>query len=459
MVTARRFGTRDLLLLLVLVAAAAGTRAWYLHACAGNGFHSGPLQVQDHPAELDDLAHNLTEQHWFGVQAPLANSEELTAHVAPGYTWLLSWLELAPVDIRPVDRTVRWIQCGLGALTAGLYFLFALRVFGSLAVASLAGLLCAFHPFWIVNTAEMSDGVLVSFLLAVSLFLGARAGQTGAPFSSYLYGLTLAGLALVRAALLPVAIVGLIWFLFRSRTVRRGWLCATLAVLGLLSGLAPWTFRNYQRFHDIIPVADSTFLHLWMGNNPRANGEAQDEQTLRETLAEVRGQEPKETAETLANQSQPERYASLAGDVVRQIRNDPAAALRHRLEAGIAFFFSGQWLKDRLLWRTDEAQAGEMPAWLANSYPAIFYGALLGMLLLGVLGWRWTYGWRREAMPSSLALMWIALPYLLSHAETLHGPRLPIDGVLWCYAAFALVSLFTPAGRVLLQGAPARVEA
>ena len=40
-----------------------------------------------------------------------------------------------------------------------------------------------------------------------------------------------------------------------------------------------------------------------------------------------------------------------------------------------------------------------------------------------------------------LAVLFVPLPYLLSHAEHLSGPRLPLDGVLLCYAAFALVSL------------------
>src|SRR5262249_13818944 len=97
-------------------------------------------------------------------------------------------------------------------------------------------------------------------------------------------------------------------------------------------------------------------------------------------------------------------------------------------------------------------------AWLTQCYPALFYGSLLGMLLLGVLGWRWTYGWRREAMPTSLAGVWIPLPYILSHAQALSGPRLPVDGILLCYAAFALVAIFTPGGRQLFRGAPARSE-
>ena len=54
---------------------------------------------------------------------------------------------------------------------------------------------------------------------------------------------------------------------------------------------------------------------------------------------------------------------------------------------------------------------------------------------------RWTYAWRAESMPAALAVIWVPLPYLLSHAELLNGPRLPLDGVLLCYAAFAIACL------------------
>jgi hypothetical protein len=53
-------------------------------------------------------------------------------------------------------------------------------------------------------------------------------------------------------------------------------------------------------------------------------------------------------------------------------------------------------------------------------------------------------------MPSSLALIWIPLPYVLSHAEALQGPRLPLDGILLCYAAFAIVYLIPALGATLL---------
>src|SRR5262249_47406431 len=148
-----------------------------------------------------------------------AEKEETTAHVAPGYPWLVSLL--ARWDV-PLEASVRWGQAALGTLTAALYMVFARRVFHSLVAGFLAGLLGAVHPFWIINTAELTSGVLATFLLAASLALGARASQLGGPFASLLFGLALAGLALTRAALLPFTVVALAWFLFECRRLRGG---------------------------------------------------------------------------------------------------------------------------------------------------------------------------------------------------------------------------------------------
>jgi len=427
----RRFGGAELILLLIVLAAAAGTRFWYLWECADHAQKEGPLQVQDAwpvlrglpagtelrgqkpPNELDALVHNLKEDHWFGCLAPLAMTEERTAHLAPGYPWLLSWLERSPVDLGPTDRTVRWMQCGLGSLTAALYFLFAFRAFGSRLVAFLAGILCAVHPFWIVNTAEINDGVLVSFLLALSLYLGASGGQSGAAFTSLLYGLSLAALALVRAAFLPFAVVALVWFLLHCRTFRRGWLCGLLAFLGLANGLTFWTIRNY-RVPDwpghVVPIADSTYLHLWIGNNPRSTGGPQSEQLVIETLAQARGETPSATAEHLAALNQRERYHQMGPEVWAQVQNDPAGTLRRRISSGLCFVLGEKWFKDGTLWLARDQENRDLPGWFINSYPTIFYAAVLALLGLGMLGWRWSYGFRTSSMPAALAVFWIACP-------------------------------------------------
>ncbi len=458
----RRFTLVDWILLTLVLAAAAGARAAYLGWCADGGRNGGPLRVEEpsptlkdlppgttlrdrqEPTELDALVHNLTEHNWFGSLAPFAAAEEQTAHVSPGYPWLLAWLSrlTGPAGL---DRAVRWGQCGLGSLTAGLYFLFARRAFRHRGVAALAGFLCAIHPFWVIDTASLTEGVLASFLLALALALGARAGQVGGPFVSLLYGVSLAGAARVRAAVLPIALVAVAGFLLRSRRLAGGWLCALVAFLGFGGGLAPWVVRNLQVFGEPVPVVDSAHLHLWVGNNPDANGGP----LTPSMLAGAPGEELSKVSR------QPERYSRLGALAWQEVRTNPAQTLRRRLEAGLAFFFGRDWLDNGTLAEKGE---GEMPEQLAGSYPWILQGTLLALLLLAALGWRWTYGWRWEAMPASLAVVWIFLPYLLSHAGALSGPRLPLDGVLLCYAAFALVCLVPGVGGPLFDGGVGKPE-
>lgn len=455
MIVPRRFGLVDALLLLAVLAAAAGTRAGYLYVACGQGTNDGPFQVQsDWHAERDALVEQFKATRLFIAKAPLAEGPEPTAHRAVGYPALLGLLESQWPDRGAAWQLVRWVQAGLGVLSAGLYFLIARRAFHSLAVGTLTGLLTAVHPFWVVNTAEINDGVLVTFLLALALWLGVRGGQRGGALTSLLYGLALAGLACVRAALLPLAAVAVLWFLLRCRRLPRGWLCAVLAFLGFLNGLIPWTARNYQTFKTIIPIADSTYLHLWIGNNWRATGGPLAEDTQREILRGVTETDGRNRLERLEKMKQSRRYQQLAWDTLEEVRANPGATLARRLRAALGFLVGFDWLSGGSLWRDDPTVPADTPEWMVRLAPALFFGSLLDMVLLGALGWRWSYAWRSEALPLSLAVVWIPLPYILGHAEAFHGPRLPLDGVLLAQASLVLCCLVPRLGSYLWCGPP-----
>jgi hypothetical protein len=252
---------------------------------------------------------------------------------------------------------------------------------------------------------------------------------------------------------LPFGVVALLWFVRRSRRVAGGWQAAVLALLGFVIGLAPWTQRNLHAFGDIFPVVDSTYWHVWIGNNAEATGgpltEAAQDRAWEQA---VRGDERLPTGQQLASLPQPARYRHFAQAVLNEIQSDPAAAVRRRLWAGLYFVFGQDWFKpEGNLWRAADADADESTSAEGPPYPALLPGSLLLMLALGVLGWRWTYAWRTEAQPFALAAIWVPLPYLLSHAEALSGPRLPLDGVLLCYTAFVLACLVPPIARTLLR--------
>jgi hypothetical protein len=448
-----RFRLGDVLLLLLVVAVAAGLRAGYLVVFCDIAWSPSPVLVQgDEGEEHHKLVESLRDNWWFGGRPPFAAAPEQSAHLAPAYPWLRSLVARLPVDL---DLTFRWGQCGLGAVTAGLYFLFARRAFRSRLVGLLAGLLTAAYPFWVVNAAEINDGVLASFLLALGLLIGARVGQEGGPLLSLCYGVVLAAACLVRPAWLPFGFAALLWFLVRCRDLPRGWFLALLVVLGFTNGLAPWTVRNYQVLGDVVPLVDAAPVALWAGNNPRATGGPLDEETMVQALAAQREQDVEAVRSELAGMTSRQRGAVLMRAVADEVQTRPAETVERRLRAGLGFLVSESWLKDHRVAELRPTEAAPAAQWLPG-VPVVLAGTLLGLLLLTVLGWRWSFGWRRESMPMALAVLLIPLPYLLSHAEALHGPRLPLDGVLLCCAAFALGCLVPGWGQsYLLAGSEA----
>jgi Dolichyl-phosphate-mannose-protein mannosyltransferase len=451
MLAIRRLGGMEFIWLVVVAALAA--RGWYLNALADGGRSGGPLEVQGVPLETRAMSASLSEQHSFSARAPFALGEEQTAHVSPGYPYVLSWLDRAPFSLDTRDRTIRWLQCIVGSFTVLLYYLFAHRAFGSTFVASFAGLLCACHPYWVVNTAELNDGVLTTFLLGLAIWLGARSVQDAGLVSGFLFGITLAALALTRAAYLPFVFVALLWFVGRCRVVRRGWLCALLATLGLLNGLLPWTFRNYRLVGEVVPVVSSAPYHFWIGNNPKATGGPLDEKIQMAALAESRGGTAQELERTIGELPQKARYDRLAADAWSEIQRHPAETARRRIMAGLGFFFGFNWLENGRGWVAESSSGAETAGPDLSMALAVLNGACLFMIAFGLLGWRWSSTWGYQAMPMSLVLLWIPLPYILGHADALVGPRLPIDGVILCYAAYGVACLLAPYRSGLLRRA------
>ncbi|HMF14896.1 MAG TPA: hypothetical protein VKE94_21420 [Gemmataceae bacterium] len=470
MATIQRLGLTDVIVFGMLLAVAAGVRVWFLSIAADNGTTIGPLRVQDArppaPAdtnprgrstgtELDVLAGNLKDKNQFACRPPFAQQVEETAHVSPGYPYFLSLLDRVSDGPDKADQVARWLQAGLGALTAGLYFVIALVAFRSRVVAILAGLFCAAHPFWIVNAADIDDGVVATFLLALALFLGTRGGIAGGALTSLLFGLSLAALALFRAALLPFAFVALLWYVMRCRSVPRGWLSAVLSVLGFANGLAPWAVRNWQAYREPMPIVDSAYFHLWMGSNPRADGGPMNNYELHTAMTD-------EAKQRLNQQtSRREIYQTLGEETLKAVSDDPGGCLRQRIQALLTFLFGQSSAVFRvgggggLVAKVGDVET--MPQWLCQNLELVFYGSTCVVIFLGVVGWRWTYAWRRESRLLALATIFVPLPYILSHAEALVGPRLPLDGVLLTFAAYALACLVPGVGVALFPG-PEGVE-
>lgn len=492
MYPAPRYRVEDWLAFILVLAAAAGLRIYYVLELAHEGqavpgtvaaVQNDSLVRYEGRTDTEVLVENLHREgtiHGFVSHAPLsADARQETAHVAPGYPifrWLIEMgvAELKSETVQPLP-TIIWVQVALSSLAAALYFAVARRAFHSTLVGFLAGLLCAANPYWIVNVAEMNDGVLASFFLALVMAFGVRAGQRGGPLTSFLFGLFLAALTLVRAAYVPFAFVSLMWFCLRSRHLRHGWLYAALVLFGFANGSAAWAIHNWQKHQEVIPVADSLFWHLWIGNNPQATGgpppldakitlDHDTRQRLRDYFNPADGQKPtlapqdlrllallgKETFEKIENtKGQPAAYGHLAPRVVDEIVECPQRTMERRLRAAAGFAIGDSAYKGGpIVAIPPTSQWDCCREWI----PTVFWGVAIGMIGLALVGWRWSYGWRRASMPLQLAFFWIPLPYILTYSQFYHGPRLPLDGPLMVLAAFVLCCCIPVVGTRLFRG-------
>jgi hypothetical protein len=214
------------------------------------------------------------------------------------------------------------------------------------------------------------------------------------------------------------------------------------AFFGFGAALSPWSIRNYQEFNESVPIVSSTYQHLRIGNNPAATGGPATKEMLQGDKAAELAQVPKQI----------ERYNRLGQDVIDEVTQRPVKTIQRRIWAALYFLFGQRWFTDTTLAETVSSEA-DPPAWVRDNHVVIFHGALLAMLALTFLGWRWSYGWRYESVPAALAMMWVPLPYILGHAGSLSGDRLPLDGVMLVFAAFALCCFLPGVGGHLLGGA------
>jgi dolichyl-phosphate-mannose-protein mannosyltransferase len=137
----------------------------------------------------------------------------------------------------------------LGSLIAVL--LYALLAGRDEAVARSSALLWSLYPSAIFATNLVGTEILFTFLLmALALLLSARRrtyGQVGAA------GLVAALAVLVRALLGPLIVAALL-VCGRGQPRRRRLAKCLVFLLALGVGLAPWTIRNWRRFHRFIPT-------------------------------------------------------------------------------------------------------------------------------------------------------------------------------------------------------------
>ena len=163
-----------------------------------------------------------------------------------------------------------WVAVGLNAVFSSLTAVMILRL-GKRDFGSLAGVLAAWvWACWMYEAAvavRLWESSLSALLLICALLMLPRLKAPSLPLW-LLFGFLAAVASLTNTTLLSVFPFFWVWLWagYRQRGQScRNQLAASLAVFVL--AMLPWTIRNYEVFHRLMPVRDNFGLELWIGNH------------------------------------------------------------------------------------------------------------------------------------------------------------------------------------------------
>ncbi len=231
---------------------------------------------------------------------------------------------------RVVSVKVALAACDSG--TALIIGEIAFLLFGSSGAATVAALLAALDPFFVLSVGDVRTEPLFMFFLTVAIWCFLRALRGGKAVSALLCGAAFALASLTRPAGLAALTFAGITLLF-SRGIRRmRWKDAGALGVGAAIALLPWITRNALRYHELIVVNDAAGFSFWRGSHPEMDRIARirDAAEYRRAALAFETVLTPAVARTIATpgRSPQERSRAWFAAGLENVSQDPAEAMR-----------------------------------------------------------------------------------------------------------------------------------
>ncbi|USB31742.1 glycosyltransferase family 39 protein [Paenibacillus sp. YPG26] len=195
----------------------------------------------------------------------------------------------------------RIFQALLTSASVGLIYLITDRLFGKRTAKLAVILAAAYVPIYYAADLILTETCFTFFLLLLTYLL-LNALDTNRKRDYVILGLAIAGAIYFRptAAMLPL-IIGLIWLVRREKFQL---IARNTIILGLtlIICLSPWWVRNYQVFHQFIPLTNSSANPLLLGmliNGQEPQDFIRDHEELYKTYRHGSEEQQKELAELI----------------------------------------------------------------------------------------------------------------------------------------------------------------
>lgn len=160
-------------------------------------------------------------------------------------------------------------QAVLGGASVALVGIVAYQLWGRRQALAAAGVAAVLPSLVILDGSTMSESVFLPLVFA-TLAAGLAARRSSRPLRWSLLVGALCGLVLLARPNGVAVLLGAVLLVPITRRGRgwRGWACPAVVVLGALVTVTPWTVRNAEQFHALVPITDSTGINVAGTYNP-----------------------------------------------------------------------------------------------------------------------------------------------------------------------------------------------
>ena len=350
-----------------------------------------------------------------GFSSPFLDPSGPTAILPPVYPYLIAGcMKLFSGYTVASTMAILSINSFFGSITVIPIYFLTKRVFDE-RTAVVTGWVWAFFPYSIYLSAGRIWADTLTCMIASFIWLQTiRLDDSRVTGDWLLWGALWALGAMINPALLaPLPFLAL-WLIVRRRRTGRPWLLPTLLGAAILLALiTPWTIRNFQTFHRLIPLRDGFWLELHLGNNGDTSDVTPD------------------SGHPTTNPTEYKQWMQLGEigymdakkvEALAFIRNHPGffawVSLRH-----VVYLWTGFWSLD--------------PKFLADEpfhIPNVMFTTAMTLLLIMGLRYAWQEGKGQVVFPLVLVLITFPMVYYITHPSMdFRHPLDPIIVMMDCY--------------------------
>ncbi len=212
---------------------------------------------------FDNWAQEILKGNWLG-------DRDIYIYRMPLYAYFLSFIYFI---FGHSYWAVYILQAVIGAITCVLIYFIGKPLF-SRSVGLIASLMAALYSSFVFYTGMLVGETLGLFLICLAFIFLLAFQKTQKLYHLFLGGLTLGLSMLLRANILILLPLVFLWLymLLKKRSITFKILSVSIFILAIAIAILPIILRNYIIEKDLVPIAASGGLNVYIGNAYGADG-------------------------------------------------------------------------------------------------------------------------------------------------------------------------------------------